>query len=97
MKNLLIALAIVVGLVWFGPALLTLIIEGTLLLIVPILVVVALAGAGFLVGTLIFGSTILAFGIAALVIAVLGFSIFWPVLLLLFIFWLFSRSRTQTT
>jgi|SRR5690554_5453237 len=97
MKNLLIALAIVVALVWFGPALLTLIIEGTLLLIVPILVVVALAGAGFLVGTLIFGSTVLAFGIAALVIAVLGFSIFWPVLLLLFIFWLFSRSRTQTT
>lgn len=96
MRNLLIAVAIVIGLVWFGPALLALLIEGILLFFVPLLVVAAVAGIGFLIGSVIFGSTVLAFSIAALVVLVLGFSIFWPVLLLLLIVWLFSRSRTQT-
>ncbi|MCL5050689.1 MAG: hypothetical protein M1473_09230 [Firmicutes bacterium] len=96
MRNLLIAVAIVIGLVWFGPALLALLIEGILLFFVPLLVVAAVAGIGFLIGSVVFGSTVLAFSIAVLVVLVLGFSIFWPVLLLLLIVWLFSRSRTQT-
>lgn len=96
MRNLLIAVAIVIGLVWFGPALLALLIEGILLFFVPLLVVAAVAGIGFLIGSVVFSSTVLAFSIAVLVVLVLGFSIFWPVLLLLLIVWLFSRSRTQT-
>ncbi|RUO19758.1 hypothetical protein [Aliidiomarina haloalkalitolerans] len=96
MRTFLIAVAIVLGLVWFGPALITLLVEGILLFFVPLLVVAAVAGVGFFIGSVVFGSTVLAFSIAALVVVVLGFSIFWPVLLLLLIVWLFSRSRTQT-
>ncbi|RUO30133.1 hypothetical protein [Aliidiomarina sanyensis] len=95
MRTLLIILTVVLALALFGPAIFTLAVEGVLALLVPVLVVALLAGVGFFVGAVLLGSTVIGGLIVLGVLLMVGFSVFWPLLLILFVAWLFTRSRTQ--
>jgi hypothetical protein len=59
-------------------------------------VIALLGGIAFVVGTALFGSVALATAIAAGVLVLVGFSLFWPIILIALVVWLFSRTRTQT-
>lgn len=95
MRILIMALGITIVLALVGPAILTLLVEGIFAVLVPLFVLVLLAGVGFLVGGVLLGSTFLGVFIALTVVFFVGFSIFWPLLLVVFLVWIFVRSRTH--
>jgi hypothetical protein len=87
MKTFLLILLMVALLALFGPTLVGFIISLLAVVVVPLFVVALLA---------LFGSTVLGVAIASAVLVLVGFSLFWPVLLIALVIWLFSRNRTQT-
>lgn len=95
MRTLLIVLLVILALAVFGPTLLTWLVSGVFSIIAPLFVVLLLAGIGFFVGAVVLGSTLIGFTIVAGVVLMVGFSLFWPVLLVLAVIWLFTRTRTQ--
>lgn len=96
MKTFLLILLMVALLALFGPTIVGFIISLLAVVVVPLFVVALLAGIAFVVGLALFGSTVLAVAIASAVLVLVGFSLFWPVLLIALVIWLFSRNRTQT-
>lgn len=95
MRTLLIVLLVILALAVFGPTLLTWLVSGVFSVLAPLFVVLLLAGIGFFVGAVVLGSTLLGLTIVAGVMLMVGFSLFWPVLLVLAVIWLFTRTRTQ--
>ncbi|TRW48188.1 hypothetical protein FM042_11070 [Aliidiomarina halalkaliphila] len=95
MRTLLIVLLVVLALAVFGPTLLTWLVSGLFAILVPLFVVLLLAGIGFFVGAVLLGSTLLGLTIVAGVVLFVGFSLFWPVLLVFAAIWLFTTTRTQ--
>ena len=96
MKTLLWVLLTIVLLAVFGPTIVGFIISLFAVVLVPLLVIALLGGIAFVVGTALFGSVALATAIAAGVLVLVGFSLFWPIILIALVVWLFSRSCTQT-
>lgn len=96
MKTFLLILLMVALLAVFGPTLVGFIISLLAVVVVPVFVVALLAGVAFVVGIALFGSTVLAVAIASAVLVLVGFSLFWPILLIALVVWIFSRNRTQT-
>ncbi|EGN75308.1 hypothetical protein A28LD_1325 [Idiomarina sp. A28L] len=96
MKTFLLILLMVALLAVFGPTLVGFIISLLAVVVVPVFVVALLAGVAFAVGIALFGSTVLAVAIASAVLVLVGFSLFWPILLIALVVWIFSRNRTQT-
>ncbi|RUO36224.1 hypothetical protein CWE13_10180 [Aliidiomarina shirensis] len=96
MRTFLLILLMVALLALFGPTLVGFIMSLLAVVVVPLFVVALLAGIAFVVGIALFGSTVLAVAIASAVLVLVGFSLFWPVLLIALVIWIFSRNRTQT-
>ena len=96
MKTLFWIFLTIILLAVFGPTIVGFIISLLAVVLVPLLVIVLLGGIAFVVGTALFGSVALATAIAAGVLVLVGFSLFWPIILIALVVWLFSRSRTQT-
>jgi hypothetical protein len=96
MKTLFWVLLTIVLLAVFGPTIVGFIISLFAVVLVPLLVIALLGGIAFVVGTALFGSVALATAIAAGVLVLVGFSLFWPIILIALVVWLFSRTRTQT-
>lgn len=95
MRTLFIVLLVVLALAVFGPTLLTWLVSGVFAILIPLFVVLLLAGIGFFVGAVLLGSTLLGLTIVAGVVLLVGFSLFWPVLLVFAAIWLFTATRTQ--
>ena len=100
MRNVLIALALLVAIVWLGPALLgfvTAVLVGGVVLVVDLLlaalVVLCLAGLAYVLGAIILNSLLLGVVLAGAVLLLVGFSVLWPLLLLLAVIWLVSSRR----
>ncbi|RUO20354.1 hypothetical protein CWE08_07745 [Aliidiomarina iranensis] len=95
MKTFLWVLLMIALLALFGPTLVGFIMSLLAVVVVPLFVIALLAGIAFVVGLAIFGSTVLAVAIASAVLVLVGFSLFWPILLIALAVWIFSRNRTQ--
>ncbi len=102
MRNLFIALALVAAIVWLGPTLLGLMVAlfvGGVVLVVDLLVgaivVLCLAGLAYLLGAVLLNSLLLGVVLAGAVLLVVGFSMLWPLLLVLALVWLLSSRRSD--
>ncbi|MDP4537035.1 hypothetical protein Q3O60_12610 [Alkalimonas collagenimarina] len=100
MRNLLIVLALVAAIVWLGPTLLGLMVAlfvGGVVLVVDLLVgavvVLCLAGLAYLLGAVLLNSLLLGVVLAGAVLLVVGFSMLWPLLLVLAVVWVLSQRR----
>lgn len=103
MRNLLIIFALLIAIVCFGPTLLafvgTILAGGVVLLVdvlVSAIVVLCLAGLAYLLGAVLLKSMLLGVVLAGAVLLVVGFSVLWPLLLLLALVWLVSSRSSRS-
>lgn len=96
MRTFLIIILITAACVLFAPGLLSSVVGGLLALTISGLVSLAIVGVVMLIVGVIFGSTLLALTAGAVTLLLVGFSVFWPLLLIFFIIWLCTRtSRSE--
>lgn len=100
MRNVWIALALLLAIVWLGPALLgfmaALLVGGVVLLVdvmIAAVVVLCLAGLAYVLGAVLLNSLLLGVVLAGAVLLLVGFSVLWPLFLLLGVIWLASSRR----
>lgn len=103
MRNVLIVFALLIAIVWLGPALLafvgTILVGGVVLLVdvlVSAIVVLCLAGLAYVLGAVLLKSILLGVVLAGAVLLVVGFSVLWPLLLLLALVWLVSSRSSRS-
>ena len=102
MRNVLIVFALLVAIVWLGPALLSfvgaLLVGGVLMIfdvLIAAVVVLCLAGLAYLLGAVLLNSLLLGVVLAGIVLLVVGFSVLWPLLVLLALVWLVSSRSPR--
>lgn len=92
MRTFLLITLIIGATLFIAPGLFASIIGGILALTISGLVGLALIGAVMLVVGIVFGSTLLALIAGAVTLLFVGFTVFWPLLLVFFVIWLCTRS-----
>lgn len=92
MRTFLTITLITIACVLFAPGLLSSVIGGLLAITISGIIGLALVGFVMLIVGLVFGSTLLALAAGAVTLLLVGFSVFWPLLLIFFIIWLCTRS-----
>lgn len=96
MRTFLICCLVLVLTLFFAPSVFATIIGGIVALTVSGLVGLLIIGGVMLLVGLIFGSTLLAMIAGAVTLLIVGFSVFWPLLLLFFVIWLCIRKTPAT-
>ncbi|RAJ92895.1 hypothetical protein [Aliidiomarina maris] len=97
MRTFLIITLVVILTAMFAPGALASVLGGLIALTVSGLIALLIVGAVMLLVGLIFGSTMLALIAGAVALAVVGFSVFWPLILVFFVVWLCVRDNKPST
>ena len=96
MRTFLICSLVLVLTLIFAPGIFASLLGGLLALTISGLVGLLIVGGVALLVGLLFGSTMLAVVAAAAALLIVGFSVFWPLVLLFLIIWLCTRDRTAS-
>lgn len=94
MRTFLIFSLILILTILFAPSVFATLIGGLFAITISGLVGLLIVGGVALLVGLIFGSTMLAIIAGSVTLLIVGFSVFWPLLLLFVVIWLCSRNRT---
>lgn len=97
MRTFLIFSLILILTVIYAPGVFATLLSGLFAITISGIVGLLLVGGVALLVGLIFGSTLLAIIAGSVTLLMVGFSVFWPLLLLFLIIWLCSRNRSTVT
>lgn len=95
MRTFIIITLSIVATALIAPGLLSSILGGLLAITVSGLLGLLTVGLVMLIVGVVFGSTLLAFLAGGLTLVIVGFSVFWPLILIFLLVWLCCRSNNR--